>query len=183
MKKTILVSFIFVFILFSISNADNIEKEYSLLKTAEYFTDGPIGVAGKTPTTLIALKKVMKHTNSKSLLHDLIEEANYEGKLYALIGLYFVDYEYYIEEIQRFSQLQVNVRTYEGCILSVEKMRDILRKEGDRVIKLDNNTQTIAEWAKHSKINLENGYIVDFVGGGIPTVVKRYLEKIPDESL
>jgi len=183
MKKAISLSFILVFILFSIGNADHIEKEYSLLKNAEYFTKGPIGVAGKTPETLIALKILLKHTNSKSLLHDLIEEASHEGKLYALIGLYFVDYEYYMKQVQHFNQVQINVRTYEGCIISVEKMSDILRKEGDRVVRLGNNTQTIAEWAENSKINLKNGYLVDFVGGGIPMVVKRYLERIPDDSL
>ena len=98
----------------------------SYLIKSECFRIGGVGFGAVTPPEEIALRNLMSHEDNSILLTELFNKAAITGKLYALLGLYYVDR-------QKFDQLASYLRydsqmidTQGGCIISRGYVKDVV---------------------------------------------------------
>lgn len=107
-------------------NLDSIES-FELLEKSQCFRVGGIGVAGVTPPEEIALRRIMKQGNASTVLESLYSRGSSAGKLYAMLGLRFVNRAKYEELVPKLQQNTYKVDTQAGCIISEEKVQVVIK--------------------------------------------------------
>ena len=101
------------------------DKNYILLKKAKFFATGGVGIVGEKPDEIEAFAQMIRYSDAKNYFVKLEEEANNEGKLYALCGLYFLDKEYYYAILDNYMSSKDKVTTMGGCIQQEEMFKDL----------------------------------------------------------
>jgi hypothetical protein len=103
------------------------------LKSSYCFRIGTIGIGGSAPEG-IALQKVMEQDNAVDSLLDLFENGSQTGKLYALLGLRFLNHTAFDEFATQLKNQSGNVvDTALGCTSYQTTVGDILKsiEEGE----------------------------------------------------
>lgn len=142
---------------------------YDLLLNADIFAFGPVGYGGSIPDEIPALGKLMICKNAKDYFIQLEQEATIEGKLYALCGLYYLDYDNYNAYLEKYLNNSDEVQFQYDCIGIEIPVKDLIKFDG--AIQLKGINDTITKWVKRTHQN-EGG--MDFYGGGIPYGVLYY---------
>ncbi len=101
---------------------------YNCLRTAEVFTDGSSGVGGSMSEEIKAFKKLFESSIARDSFIKLEQEANIEGKLYALCALYFLDRSYYGKAIEKYKSSNETVKVQGGCMQWSTKLSDQIKE-------------------------------------------------------
>ena len=159
----------------NISNPD-----YLLLSNAEFFACDGVGYGTDIPAEIFALRRLVWLKNGRDYCIMLEKYGNNQGKLYALCGLYYLDYPYYTQLMEKYVQNSEEVVSWVGCVVMTYTVKDIVLyqmqpyDDGAVLVRLANNTESLDNWL--AKNDTPNGFIVDFYGGGIPAHVgEKYL--------
>lgn len=136
---------------------------YDLLLNADTFSHGSVGYGGQTPDEIYAWGKLLICKNAKDIFIQLEREATIEGKMYALCGLYYLDYENYNTYISKYINSSANIYTLDGCIGIEKSVNELIKIDG--AIYLKGINDTLIKWMNRNHIN--EGFI-DFYGGAIP---------------
>lgn len=150
--------------------------DYIRLKNAPFFAYGNVGYAGETPKEHYAFRRLLNKENALYYFSKLERSANNEGKLYALCGLYYLDYDSYGNLMEKYGSSDEMVRFMSGCIISDEPISEIIKnddRDGTPAVRLRDKEDTIEAWFGRNNFDRKNGYIVDFYGGSIPYLVKN----------
>jgi hypothetical protein len=97
-------------------NADTMDP-LKLLQESQCFRIGPVGYAGIISPYLCALCHVFKMTNASTMLEELYATGTRTGRLYALLGLRFVNRAKYDEYLPQMKTLNGAIETQLGCIV------------------------------------------------------------------
>jgi len=73
---------------------DEANPNYLTLKNTSIFAPGAISDRGIIPEEIRAFGKIFEKENAVNYFYKLEFEANNQGKLYALCGLFYLDYDY-----------------------------------------------------------------------------------------
>ena len=156
---------------------DETDADYIFLRDyVEFFTYGPIGEAAVMPDGLEAFGRIFAKENALDYFYKLESEAENEGKLYALCGLYYLDYANYPYLMEKYGS-SVEVVTYmAGCEIMKRRIEELI-KIGDEadlpVVRLIDNEDTYDAWRERNPSVAS--YMLDFFGGGIPDSVRYML--------
>jgi hypothetical protein len=104
---------------------DNVDS-VKLLEKSQCFRVGHVGVAGVIPNEAIALHRIMKRDDASAALEELYSKGSPAGKLYALLGLRFVNKAKYEELMPQLKQNTDKVETQAGCIVYTETVQAII---------------------------------------------------------
>lgn len=121
------------------------------------------------PPVVAAFRQMFREPDADAAFKSLLNSATTAGKLYALCGIYYTDPAYFEKAVSRFLHSNQQVQTYFGCMVSSERVADIVQKSGPHVVRLKNRKQTIQEWSEETKAK---GVALDITGGGWPCVFK-----------
>ena len=161
----------------SLKNINEKDSDYICLKNAAFFADGGVGEAGQIPNEIFAFGRLFKKENASDYFIKLESEAGNAGKLYALCGLYYLDYSNYNYLMEKYCSDAETVTYMQGCIMSEYKMSEIIKREGadgSPVVRLKNNKDTLNAWCARNPT--ADGFTMDFYGGAIPYSVRNLSE-------
>lgn len=185
MKKIVLVLFILFLtgcskayvpyekIDFTSINIDEKDSDYLCLKNAPFFAYSGVGYAGLIPEELYAFDRLMEKENALDYFHKLESEANNQGKLYALCGLYYLDYDNYAYLMEKYGASEEYVEYMEGCLWQEARINEIIKcedEDGMPVVRFKDNQDTMDAWYERNAPT--EGYLLDFYGGSIPFFAK-----------
>lgn len=126
---------------------------------AELFTDGH-------KPWVRAVGKLIVCKNAKDYFIQLEQDATLEGKLYALCGLYYLDYSNYNTYLEKYINDSSEVQWW-GSINSIP-VKELIKVDG--AVRLKNLNETISKWLKRTRTDVMK-ISLDFYGGGIPESV------------
>lgn len=101
------------------------------LKSSKCFRIGGVGAAAVTPSEEIALRRLMRQDNALESLTELFDEGSPPGKLYALLGLRYVDQMVFNELSIELRNRNDMVETQGGCIIFQASVCNILKSIED----------------------------------------------------
>lgn len=145
------------------------QKAYEMLLKAERFEQGAVGYAGTPSRFIESFNALLKEKLADEAFKSLLREASTAGKLYALCGIYFTDYESFQKEVKKYAKSSESVQTMSGCMISDEKVAKIVELNAANVAIIK-PSQTIEEFWKINK----GGYELDIAHGGFPATFKRF---------
>ncbi len=108
-----------------VSDAASTEP-FKLLEKSPCFRLGGVGYAGVIAPEEIALRKIMKQDDASAALEELYSKGSPVGKLYALLGLRFVNKAKYEELMPQLKQNTDKVETQAGCIVFKKTVQEIV---------------------------------------------------------
>jgi hypothetical protein len=125
----------------------DVEKDFRTLVDAEFFATTYVGIGGGEPAPARALKRIYQKEDRQKIFERLFEEANREGKLYALCVLYLLDRSSFERRIRRLEGAGGSVKTRAGCIVQESDLADEIRdlKSGKSPRELEANFLLTAE--------------------------------------
>lgn len=145
------------------------QKAYEMLLKAERFEQGAVGYAGTPSRFIESFNTLLKEKSADGAFKSLLREAGTAGKLYALCGIYFTDYESFRKEIKKYAESGESVQTMSGCLISDEKVAKIVELNAANVAIIK-PSQTIEEFWKTNR----GGYELDIAHGGFPATFRRF---------
>jgi len=164
---------------------DETGYEYRRLKGVSYFSPIPKGLLNEYSEELAALNNIMLKKDALQLLYKLEANATYEGKLFALCGLYYMDNEGCMNLADKYLQSEEEVMFFTGCVGTYEPMSEmVLGIKSGQFAQL-----AVYEYIKEQVISgAERDYlcvkdISDFCGEGVeqsvaaPSVNRLMLEE------
>jgi len=157
---------------FAAINIDETDRDYEFLKNAPFFANGGVSYSGRIPDEIYAWGRLMKKTNALDYFYKLESEANNEGKLYALCGLYYLDNENYDYLMKKYGSTDEKVSYMSGCVrYEGYSINELIKCNGKSVVRLKNNEDTVEDWLERNK---RSSFAIDFYGGSIPYLVMKY---------
>lgn len=150
---------------------DETDIDYLCIKNAMFFAESGVGYAGEIPDEIYAFGRLIKKENALDYFYKLESEADNEGKLYALCGIYYLDYNNYYYLMEKYGSSEETVSYMAGCIWMEDyPINELIKRDDNGVVRLENNTDTIDKWLKR---NSTTSFIEDFYGGSIPNMVMQ----------
>jgi len=147
-------------------------ESFRILLGAERFTDDAVGYAGITPLEVRAWRRLDAHPRSAEAFTALADHATLPGRLYAACGLFYADPDRFEREVAALERSGGSVELMRGCvILTTYPVGELVRVEGDRVVRLERRDQTTREWVRAR--GLTEGYSLDIAGGGYPDLFRN----------
>ena len=101
---------------------------FDVLKNSNCFRIGGVGIGGLTPPEHIALVKLMDMTDSSQQLENLFYKGSLTGRLYALLGLYYIDQSKYEKLSPRLKNVSYEVVFQAGCLFGSKKVSEIVEE-------------------------------------------------------
>lgn len=89
---------------------------FSQIATAKLFAFGGVGFAGTTTEGELAFRKIFASNTAEADFLRLLEQANPQGRSYALVGLRLKNLERFRERVKPFLRSRTTVETAAGCI-------------------------------------------------------------------
>jgi hypothetical protein len=145
---------------------------YRILLSAERFTDDAVGYAGITPLEVRAWRRLDAHPRAPEAFAALADHATLAGRLYAACGLFYCDPDRFQREVAALERNGGSVELMQGCVIQTTcPVGELVRVEGDRVVRLERRDQTTREWVRSH--GLTEGYGLDIAGGGYPDLFRN----------
>ena len=152
---------------------DETDADYVFLRDeVENFAYMGWGEIGHIREGLDAFRAIFEKENALDYFYRLETDAKYEGKLYALCGLYFLDHMNYPYLMEKYgSMVDVEVNFAEAGVMRIP-ISEIIRREDSEypVVRLQGAEDTLNAWFERNPT--VNSHEVDFYGGGIPYIVR-----------
>ncbi|MFD0892746.1 hypothetical protein KBB96_15090 [Luteolibacter ambystomatis] len=92
------------------------KKAPTILKSAQQFAIGGVGIAGTTSPAESALRALLNRPDAVAECKKLVSDATPAGKLYGLLGLKLKDAKAFEEAFPAFKDSKTAVSTASGCI-------------------------------------------------------------------
>ena len=92
------------------------QEAYDVLRAAPFFSDACVGFACIPPPTVEGFRVLIEEPEADAAFEALLAEANLEGQLFGLVGIYFTDptrFDRYAAPYRR-SNVKVDFRS--GCV-------------------------------------------------------------------
>ena len=149
---------------------DEADPDYVYLKNAPIFATNGVGYNNKSPEATYAFGRIYQREDALNYFLKLEAEANYEGKLYALCGLFYLDYENWGSYMEKYESL-TKVVSYSSDTTIIENypVNEIIKSDEINAVRLEDCNDTIQGWKQRSGVS--DSYHLDFYGGSIPEVV------------
>lgn len=154
--------------------AEQTESDYQIILNMQTYSDAAVGIAGVTPESVQAFRRLVKRDNAGVLFRRLIKEARPAGQLYALCGLYFTDKPAFEASLPQFRNSGITVTTQYGCMIGQETVANLVSKSGSRVMDLKPG-QSPMEWLSSHPEAEKEGFEIDIAGGGFCHVIRGTL--------
>lgn len=106
-------------------NNPDLEAPFKRLQKSQDFLIGRIGINGAVPREEISLCKLIRSDNASAVLKELYSTGTPSGKLYALLGLRFVNKSKYKELLPHIKKQNGVVETQAGCIVLHSTIQNI----------------------------------------------------------
>jgi hypothetical protein len=145
---------------------------YHNLLNAQSFQSPHLGDAGTFSSLVESLGILLEEKNADEAFKALLQNATLPGQLYALCGLYFTDYAFFQKEVKRFTENDESIETINGCIISPEKVSQIVELKDPKVAIIKPSETLEDFWKTHS-----DGARFDIAHGGYPANFKESFEK------
>jgi hypothetical protein len=124
-----------------------------------------VGEAGTPSKYLAALARILEEHDANTALEDIARRGTTAGRLYAVMGLYFLDGAAFAREAQRLYADGGEIKSLFGCIGASDDVRDVL----------DAGPQHVGIGLHQSLKQVKNGLIprfeCDVVGGCLPLML------------
>ena len=120
-------------------------RAYSVLLTADRFSDSAVGIAGITPDTVLAFRTLMKESAADKAFKQLLAEATIAGQLYALSGIYFTNPTFFAQAVEPYRHDKRTVHPQFGCIVSSQTVQELVESTDPSVVRLNRRGQTTRE--------------------------------------
>ena len=101
------------------------EEAYRIVKTAALFSIGPVGEEGRPSKREAAFRQLLKQPEPLARCQKLLTEATPAGQLYGLLGLRLLDEKAFQAALPAYKNLETEIPTMTGCILTRVKAADI----------------------------------------------------------
>ncbi|MFO1482999.1 MAG: hypothetical protein U1F71_06480 [Verrucomicrobiaceae bacterium] len=101
---------------------------YATLKTAELFSIGGVGYAGKPSVEETAFRKLLKQQGQVTKFQKLLTEATPAGQIYALLGLKLLDSRAFDAALPYYKQSKTEIPRMSGCFMFKTTAADIVRQ-------------------------------------------------------
>jgi hypothetical protein len=112
-----------------------------VVKDAEEFAVGGIGVAGTLSKPELALREIRDGPNAEQQLRKLLDEGTQAGKLYALYGLRQIDSPDYEKLAAPYRLNHARVKRIQGCMISEDETANVVKW-------IDQYARQIRTWEK-----------------------------------
>lgn len=145
------------------------QKAYEMLLKTERFEQGAVGYAGIVSRYVESFNVILKEKAADEAFKSLLRQAPTAGKLYALCGLYFTDYEFFRKEVGKYVKSDESVEVMSGCEIFSEKVAKLVESNAKNVAII-NPSQTIEDFWKTNK----GSYELDIAHGGFSATFKRF---------
>ena len=156
---------------------DENNADYQTLLNSRFFSYGGVSESGEIPEEVKAFNRLLEENNAYSYFVDLEQNANNEGKLYALCGIYHTDFKLYQSLMEIYIQNEEPVNTMGGCMFSTEAVKEVIicdedmaKAHGCTIVRLKDNKENFDKWMEENEVE---SFIPDFYGGGIPNLILK----------
>ena len=159
----------------SLQKIQSQEHAFSILLKAENFADGGVSVSGETPDEHYAVVYLVRQKAGKTHFRKLMESPNIHAKLYALCGLYYVDYKSFDHYVEQLKNSKLKYSHFSGCIIHESIVGGIIFSEvtGGPLIIMKNRQETIDQAMDRILGNREGSFQWDISRGGIPAEIMK----------
>ncbi len=148
------------------------QKAYKNLKQAGQFEDTHIGIAGSLSEYIKDFGVLLDEKNADAAFKSISKDGTSAGQLYGLSGIYFTDYIFFRNAVDRHKKNDSIVMKISGCIVSDEKISNIVESNGKNVAIIK-PSQTLEDFWKSNK----NSYEIDIANGGYPATFKHFAQE------
>jgi len=152
--------------------SENRQEAFNNLRKAAQFKDTHIGIAGTISEHVKEFGILITEKDADDAFKSILKSGTKAGQLFGLSGIYFTDYEFFREAATKYKKNVSLVMTISGCLVTDEKISDIIEKNAKNVAIIE-PTQTIEDFWKSNK----GSYQLDIVNGGYPAKFKHFAEK------
>ena len=122
------------------------EREaFEFLRTTTTFESPHIGIAGVHSRGYLALRIVNRSADADALFKRLVAEGSAARQMYGLVGVYRTDRAHFRSVAPRFASRSDTVSTMIGCIMSRERVAEIVTVDHALVVR---DGETLADAAK-----------------------------------
>lgn len=138
-------------------------EQYEILVKADSFAGRAVGIAGIEPPEAHAFMKLAAHPRGGTAFKYVLLRGTTAAKIYALTGLRRTNPRFFSVAVQPFRIWPGRVETVFGCILSAERVSQVIESDDPNAVRLGRG-QTLREWfrARASTTNM----VLDVMGGG-----------------
>lgn len=150
------------------------QKAFQTLLSAPRFEDVSVGIGGDLSELVAAYRVLLREERRVEAFKSLLERATIAGQLYAICGLYDTDHKFFLSVVDRYKRSRDFVDTLSGCRGGEWLVRKIIFLKGANVVRLSGPKQPFDEWERKAKLKKDEGYMIDIMGGGYPTLFRGY---------
>jgi hypothetical protein len=146
---------------------------FGILVEARRFTGTRVGFAGVTPLEVEAFRILHRDPGAREAFLALGTRGTPAGRVWGLCGLWYWDEDQFDRQLASLlrDHGDTEIETMRGCVVSKRRIREILRAPaGAKAVRLENRSQTHAEWSKKNPEG--SAAALDVVGGGWPYVLR-----------
>jgi len=155
------------------SLSDDGQKAYENLLHASRFEDSRVGYTGALSVYAKNLETLLNEQNADAAFKSLLKNAKTAGKLYALCGLFYTDYNSFEKEIESFKLSKETVTMVSGCEVYDESVSSIIESQGQNVAIIGPG-ESLEQYLAGSQ---GRSYNIDIANGGYPATFRHFTKQ------
>ncbi len=151
------------------------QKAYQVLLTASQFEDDAddvIACAAQPSQLAEGYRILLKEPSADGAFKSLLERATPAGQLYALCGIYYSDYPFFLAVVEKHTERTDYVNTRIGCIVGRMRLSDIVKLDALNTVRLTSPKESFVEWTNRNLELSRKGFRLDIFGGGYPSIFR-----------
>ena len=153
-------------------------KAYENLLHASQFEDSRVGYTGALSVYARNLETLLNEQNADAAFKSLLTNAKTAGKLYALCGLFYTDYDSFEKEIESFRLSKETVTMVSGCEVYDESVSAIIESRGQNVAIIGPG-ESLEQYLTGSK---GRSYNIDIANGGYPATFRHFAKQEKEKT-
>jgi hypothetical protein len=126
---------------------------------------GDGGRPGPISDSINAFRRLVKAKDAKEIFSNLLNEANPEGQLYALCGLFFTDKDAFQSALVTYENSAQKLYRQEGCSTFTGTVGELIHSQRGGVILVNAGESTNRWFSEHPEYR-QGGFATDIAGGG-----------------
>ena len=109
------------------ANTASFPQAFEVVKSADQFSIGLVGIGGVTSRTEVAFRAILMHNKRRDELSSLLMTGTKAGQLYALLGLKLSGDPAFDKVFPKFASDNADVITQSGCLVKHSTVKAIAR--------------------------------------------------------
>lgn len=143
---------------------DVAQAAYQTLLLADGFEENFIGFAANPSKLVAAYGVLLQQAEADEVFKQLLKQATPAGQLYALCGLYFTDYPFFLAAVEAYRNRADCVNIQSGCLCWGKPVSEIVEQKSPNAVRLSDPHQSLAVWYREHPTCTG----IDIIGGGYP---------------